>query len=105
MVDQIHALGVSPTGGAEAVSGTGGVGATAPAAEAGFGEALDTALQGVNSTQIQAEDQLRQLANGTNADLHGTMIALEQANIALRAMVSVRDKVVEAYQSIWNMQV
>jgi flagellar hook-basal body complex protein FliE len=33
------------------------------------------------------------------------MIALEEANIALRAMGSVRDKLVEGWQTVWNMPV
>ena len=44
-------------------------------------------------------------ATGENVDLHGQMIALEEANISLRTMASVRDKVVDAYQAIWNMPV
>jgi flagellar hook-basal body complex protein FliE len=44
-------------------------------------------------------------ATGENVDLHSQMIALEEANISIRAMGSARDKIVEAYQSIWNMQI
>lgn len=71
----------------------------------GFAEMLETAVQGVEKKHVDADDQLRRLASGQDVDLHGTMIALEEANITMRAMTSVRDKVVEAYQAIWNMPV
>jgi flagellar hook-basal body complex protein FliE len=45
------------------------------------------------------------LASGQGTDLHGTMIALEEANISLRTMGSVRDKLVDGWQTIWNMQI
>jgi len=70
-----------------------------------FGQMLDAAVQGVDSKQVQADDLLRGLATGENVDMHGTMIALEEANIALRTMGSVRDKMVEGWQAIWNMPV
>jgi len=70
-----------------------------------FGRMLDAAVQGVDAKQVQADDLLRGLATGENVDMHGTMIALEEANIALRTMGSVRDKMVEGWQAIWNMPV
>jgi flagellar hook-basal body complex protein FliE len=71
----------------------------------GFAEAFDQAVRAVDAKQVQADEGLRGIASGNNVDLHGSMIALEEANISLRAMTSVRDKVVEAYQSIWNMPI
>ena len=52
-----------------------------------------------------ADDKLSKLASGEDTDLHGTMIALEEADITLRTMVAVRDKVVGAYQEIMNMSI
>lgn len=94
------------------LTGVGGVSSIAEgfasggaSASGGFAEALDAAVRSVDARQVKADDQLRGLATGENVDIHGTMIALEEANIALRTMGSVRDKVVEAYQSVWNMQI
>lgn len=70
-----------------------------------FGKMLDQAVQAVNASQQNADMQLEGLASGRQVDLHGTMIALEEANIALRAMTSVRDKLVDAYQTLWNMPI
>ena len=59
----------------------------------------------VSNQSVAADDKLAQLASGQDIDLHGTMIALEEADITLRTMVAVRDKVVGAYQEIMNMAI
>ena len=70
-----------------------------------FGQLLDAAVRGVDAKQLDADAMLRGIATGENVDMHGTMIALEEANISLRTMGSVRDKVVEAWQALWHMPV
>ncbi len=101
--------GIPGGAGLEALLGGGGAsgigGAAGQASGGGFGEALDSAIRGVDAAQVQADDKLRGLATGENVDIHGTMIALEEANISLRTMGSVRDKVVEAWQALWHMPV
>jgi len=79
--------------------------ASPKAAGAAFGDKLAQAVNSVSDQQIAADGKLSELASGKNADLHGTMIALEEADITLRAMVAVRDKVVNAYQEIMNMAI
>jgi len=74
-------------------------------ANSDFSNFLDKAIQSVNDRQVNADQQLLNVASGENVDLHNQMIALEEANISLRTMASVRDKIVDAYHTIWNMQV
>ena len=88
------------------------IGAFAPAvpqpAKAGgedFSARLEAAIASVESTQAVADDKLQAVAAGEDVDLHGAMIALQEADITLRAMVSVRDKAVDAYQTIMNMSI
>ncbi|MEZ4239382.1 MAG: flagellar hook-basal body complex protein FliE [Myxococcota bacterium] len=76
-----------------------------PAAAPGFGAKLDQALEGVNSTVLDGDDALKALASGREVDLHGAMIALQEADIALRAMVTVRDKAVGAYEQLMNLAI
>ena len=70
-----------------------------------FAGLLDQAVRAVDAAQDVAASGIRGMANGTDLDIHGSMIALEEANISLRAMVSVRDKVVDAYHTIWGMAI
>jgi flagellar hook-basal body complex protein FliE len=79
-------------------------GATA-AAEPGFGQELETALQRVDKLALQGDEALVQLARGGEVDLHGAMIALQEADIAVRAMVTVRDKLVSAYDQLMNLAI
>ena len=95
--------------GGEGVGGIGGAGpvrgVAGSAGEGGFAEALQSAVRSVEGAQTKADDGLRALAAGQSTDLHGTMIALEEANISLRTMGSVRDKLVDGWQTVWNMQI
>lgn len=70
-----------------------------------FGAQLATALREVNAAQLNADEGLRAMAAGEGTDIHQTMIGLAEADIALRTMVSVRDRAVEAYQTVMNMSI
>ncbi len=70
-----------------------------------FGDKLGDAIETVDDRQQLADEALLQLGSGDNASLHGSMVALTEAEIALRTMVSVRDKVVSAYEQIMNMSI
>jgi flagellar hook-basal body complex protein FliE len=83
--------------------GVEGVGETGSSTD--FGGALQSAVKAVEGHQAAADDAAFKVASGQNQNYHEMMIALEEANISLRAMGSVRDKFVEAYQAIWNMPV
>lgn len=76
-----------------------------PASPDAFARLLDSQVGQVDGLQHQADDAMRLLASGEQVDLHGTMIALEKADIALRTMVSVRDKLVNAYEQVMNMAI
>ena len=74
-------------------------------AQNAFAQHLDTAVGKVDGAQHTADAALAELASGENVDIHGTMIKLQQADVAMRTMVSVRDKVVDAYQQVMNMSI
>jgi len=78
---------------------------TEQAEGASFGDTMKAGLEGVEDAQQSGESALELLATGEVVDLHGTMIELEKADIALRTMVSVRDKVIAAYEQVMNMGV
>lgn len=74
-----------------------------PPTSTSFGTLLDNAVTSVNRAQLDAKDAVSTLASGENVDLHGTMIRLEKAEISLRAMTSVRDRLIGAYEQVMNM--
>lgn len=70
-----------------------------------FADTLKDAINSVNQLQKDSDVKMQQMATGQNTNIHETMIAAEKADIALRLMVQVRNKIIEAYQEIMRMQV
>ncbi len=73
-----------------------------------FSSILDSMLNSVDETntlQNQAEAAAIQFALGESDNTHDLLIAQTKANTALQYTVAVRDKIVEAYQQIMQMQI
>lgn len=78
----------------------------APSAEKkSFVDTLQEAVNQVNQLQVTADRKMEDLATGKAKSIPDVMIAAEKADIALKLMVQVRNKVIEAYQEIMKMQV
>ena len=72
--------------------------------EPSFGEWLKRSIQTVNQMQQDADVAARKLVSGESRDIHGTMIAMQKAGIAMDLMLEVRNKIVAAYDEIKRMQ-
>ena len=70
-----------------------------------FANTLKTAVGAVNDLQKSSDIQMQKLATGQSTNIHGVMIAADKADIALRLLVQVRNKMIEAYQDVMKMQV
>ena len=70
-----------------------------------FADTLKEAVNNVNQLQLTADHKAQELSTGKTDDIAGVMLAAEKADIALRAMVQVRNKIIDAYQEIMKMQV
>lgn len=70
-----------------------------------FGELLKNALSGVNDAQLNADEAVKKVLNGETENIHDTMIALQKADVSLKLMLEVRNKLLEAYQEIMRTQV
>lgn len=68
-----------------------------------FGDTLQSAISQVNSLQLHAGALAQDFAVGKTSDVHGVMIAAEQATLALQLTTQVRNKAVEAYQQIMQI--
>lgn len=69
-----------------------------------FLETLQDAMDQVQSIQGEAETQVAQMLNGSGGDVHTAMIAVEKADLSFQLMMQVRNKIVQAYQQVSNMQ-
>lgn len=74
------------------------------ALQADFGQALSSAIQGVERAQVEADFEATKVALG-GGNLHELSLALEKADIAMRVATKVRNKVVDAYHEIMRMSV
>jgi flagellar hook-basal body complex protein FliE len=82
------------------------IGTTSSSTEGGgkFIETLQQSIDQAEGAQGDAATQVAQLLNGKGADLHSAMIAVEKADLSFQLMMQVRNKIVQAYQTISNMQ-
>jgi len=93
---------------ATAVAGASGTASPAPSGGGGldFASSLDAALKTVSRSQTQAEELQRQFAlENPNVGLEDAVVAMSKANISFAAAVQVRNRLVQAYDQIMNMQV
>jgi flagellar hook-basal body complex protein FliE len=88
-------------------AGTAGSAATSGAATAGgadFSNMLSSALRDGIGTMKQGETMAGRQVTG-QANIVDVVTAVNQAEVTLDTVVAVRDKVVQAYQSIMNMPI
>lgn len=71
----------------------------------GFADALKSALDGVNSTQQNAENITSAYERGEVTDVAKVMLARQEAGVAFEATLQVRNRLLSAYQDIMRMGV
>ena len=87
-----------------AVNGSASTSATT-GTDKNFADTLKDAIGSVNELQVASDKAMQNLAAGKTDNVADVMIATEKADIALRVMVQVRNKIVDAYNEIMKMQV
>ena len=73
-----------------------------------FDAFLNTAIENINTTNSylsDAENEEIKFALGETENTHDLTIALQKASTALQYTVAIRDKLLEAYKEIMNMQI
>jgi flagellar hook-basal body complex protein FliE len=74
-------------------------------ADSGFIDMLASAIDETNQIQLNADKAVTDLSTGRADNIHEVMLSMEEADISMRMLVQMRNKVVEAYKEIMNMQV
>jgi flagellar hook-basal body complex protein FliE len=98
---------VAPLAGVAAYQATaklGGSGAAGAAQGSSFGDFLSGAMKDAIGTMKQGEQAAAQQAAG-KGDMVSVVNAVNQAELTLDTVVAVRDKVIQAYQSIMQMPI
>ncbi|WP_027719116.1 flagellar hook-basal body complex protein FliE [Desulfovirgula thermocuniculi] len=87
------------------VAAAGGAARQDRPAASGFAEWLKKALEEVNESQLKADRAALGFLTGRVTDLHQVTVAMEEARIMMSLAVEVRNKLIEAYQEVWRMQI
>ena len=77
-----------------------------PVGKEGFSSAFKNALQSVSAAQDRAGDLQREVQLENPAvSLEQTMVAMQKSQIGFQATLHVRNRLVQAYSDVMNMQV
>jgi flagellar hook-basal body complex protein FliE len=76
------------------------------AGEPDFESALKKAVLAVNETQNVAQAKVQSFSTGqSNMTLEEVMVDLQKANLSFQTMIAVRNRLVDAYKEVTNLQV
>jgi flagellar hook-basal body complex protein FliE len=93
-VGSLGSLGSSP-----------GVGASTSAPPGGFGGALSSAMNSLETTQANATNASQALATGQASDPTAAVTAVENASLSMDLASQLRNKLVDATNTIFQTQV
>ena len=82
-----------------------GAGGQEGASSVSFADLLKDTVAASDVLAKKADGMAEELIAGTNKNIHGTMLAMEKADISFRLLMQVRNKMVDAYREIMRMQV
>jgi flagellar hook-basal body complex protein FliE len=77
---------------------------TSAASETPFASLMTDAIGQVNKLSSDAKTAVDGLISGSGVDVHQAMIATEKSGMAFEMALAVRNKAVQAYQSVIGMQ-
>ena len=69
-----------------------------------FKDVINSEIKSLNDKQIQADKMTEGFISGQVEDLHAVLITTEESRLSIELAVQVRNKIVEAYKEINNMQ-
>lgn len=71
----------------------------------GFGKILLESLKEIDKREKQAEAALESLAKGEDIDPAEVAMKISSADVSMKLLLRIRNKVLEAYQEIMRMQI
>ncbi len=74
------------------------------AGDASFGDVFKRVLNDTSGLEADSRDLIAAFLRGEPVELHQVMAASEEAAISLELLVEMRNKFVEAYRTVMNLQ-
>lgn len=81
-----------------------GAGTTGAAPQTGFASILQSGIENVNTKIATADSLVRQFTLDDSIPVHQVTIALEEARLSVELAMQVRQRLVESYRELMNMQ-
>jgi len=82
------------------------VSTNAPSGQVDFKTILKNAVDEVSKAQNSAQAKVQAFSTGdSNMSLEEVMVSLQKANISFQGMLAVRNRLVDAYKDVTNLQV
>ncbi len=70
-----------------------------------FTEVMSKFLGEINNQQLQAEQQVTQLATGESDSINDVVLSVTKADLSFRLLMEIRNRLISSYQEIQRMQV
>jgi len=70
-----------------------------------FSDTMKQYMDEVNKLQRDASGQVEKLVTGQTDDLVGVLTAMEKSDLAFRTLLTIRTKLMDAYNELRNMQI
>lgn len=90
---------------ANAITATANANKTTSMSGVSFTDVLNEALQNTVKTEAEEQQGVLALLSGEDVDVHTAMIESQKAELALNLTIQIRNKVVDSYKEIMQMQV
>jgi flagellar hook-basal body complex protein FliE len=71
----------------------------------GFGSILSEFVSDVNKSQLDADKAAREYVTGGDIQIQDVMIAGEKAKTSLELLMEIRNKAVDMYKTLTNIQI
>jgi len=106
LLQEFKSMGQAAGVGLPGMDGLGSSASLSPGGTADFVATLKDAVGRVDDVIAAGESNATRFAAGDESiSLSDVMVSLEKANLSLQTAATVRDRAVDAYQTIMNMQV
>jgi flagellar hook-basal body complex protein FliE len=78
---------------------------TLPEGKEDFGRLVLQGLEAVSGAEREADALIQAMASGQPVQPHEVLIATSKAGLSVQMVVAIRDKALEAYQQVMNLQI
>lgn len=70
-----------------------------------FSNVLKQSLDAINTKQVESDNAIQSFVQGDDVEISDVMLATKEAELSLKYAVEIRNKIVDAYKEISQMQI